>query len=51
MENKKYFTYNNVRIIISEHFKNDGKSIKEVIKDAICRETRLTPVKNLMAAS
>ena len=39
--NKQYFVHNGVKIIITEHFNENGKSIEDVIKDAVIREAQL----------
>lgn len=39
--NKQYFIHNGVKIIITEHFNDNGKSIEDVIKDAVLREAQL----------
>lgn len=38
--NKQYFIHNGTKIIISEHFNEHGKSLEDVIKDAISREAK-----------
>lgn len=38
--NEQYFEYKGTKIIITEHFNENGKSFEEVIKDAISREAR-----------
>lgn len=43
--NKQCFIHNGTRIIISEHFNEHGKSLEEIIKDAVSREAKSTPIK------
>jgi len=42
-QDKEYFLHNNTRIIITEHFQNKGKTITEIIKEAVAKEAKLTP--------
>lgn len=37
--NKNYFVYKGVKIVITEHFNRNGKSIEEIIKEAIIRDS------------
>ena len=39
-EEKKYFIHNKTRIIITEHFNENGKPLSEVIEDAIKRSCK-----------
>lgn len=39
-DDKHYFMHNSTKIVISEHFNERGKSLKEVIKNAIYKEER-----------
>ena len=39
-EEKKYFIHNKTRIIITEHFNENGKPLVEVIEDAIKRSCK-----------
>lgn len=39
---KQYFVHNGVKIIITEHFTEDGKCFGDIIKDAISRDARTT---------
>lgn len=43
--NKQYFIHNGTKIVISEHFNEHGKSLEDVIKDAINREAKSTSTK------
>ena len=36
-EEKKYFIHNKTRIIITEHFNENGKPLEEIIEEAIKR--------------
>lgn len=38
--NRQYFVHNGVKIIITEHFNENGKSFEDIIKDAIIRDSR-----------
>lgn len=40
-EEKKYFIHNKTRIIITEHFNENGKPFAEVIEDAIKRNSKI----------
>ena len=37
---KYYFEYGNVKIIISEHFSENGNSIQKIVEDAVLRDGR-----------
>lgn len=37
---KQYFEYKGVKILITEHFNRDGKSLEETIKEAIIRDSK-----------
>lgn len=37
---KQYFIHNSVKIIVTEHFNNNGKSFEDIIKDAIVRDAK-----------
>lgn len=37
---KQYFVHNGLKIIITEHFNEDGKSLEDVIKEAIIRDSK-----------
>ena len=41
-EGKDVFEHGNVRIIISEHFSEKGKSFESIIEDSIVREAKTT---------
>ena len=43
--NKQYFIHNRTKIIISEHFNKHGKSLEDVIKDAVSREAKSASTK------
>ncbi len=43
--NKQYFIHNGTKIVISEHFNEHGKSLEDVIKDAVSREAKSTSTK------
>lgn len=40
--NKQYFVHKGLKIIITEHFNESGKSFEDIIKDAIIRDARTT---------
>lgn len=42
---KQYFIHNGTKIVISEHFNENGKSLEEVIKDAVSRDARTITTK------
>ncbi len=50
MEKEKYFLHNGVRIKISEHFKENGKPITDIIKEAVRRDSNSLR-KNLLPAT
>lgn len=37
---RNYFVHGNVRIIINEHFADDGKSLENIIEESIVRHAR-----------
>lgn len=37
---KQYFEYKGFKIIITENFNRDGKSLEETIKEAIIRDSK-----------
>ncbi|MBR1599359.1 MAG: hypothetical protein IJ661_10695 [Lachnospiraceae bacterium] len=39
-EKPEYFIHGNVKIIISEHFQTDGKTLECIVEDAVMREAR-----------
>lgn len=39
-KSKQYFIHKGVKIIITEHFSENGKDFKNVIKEAIIRDVR-----------
>ena len=41
-DGKDVFEHGNVRIIISEHFSDKGKSFENIIEDSIVREAKTT---------
>ncbi|MBR1743104.1 MAG: hypothetical protein IJ733_14800 [Lachnospiraceae bacterium] len=40
-KNKAYFEYGNVRIIISEHFPENGDTMEKLVENAVLRDDRL----------
>lgn len=42
---KQYFIHNGTKIVITEHFNEHGKSLEDVIKDAVSREAKSTTAK------
>ena len=40
-ESKEYFEHGNIRIIINEHFNDEGKNYEELIEESIIRQARL----------
>ncbi len=38
--NSQYFVHKGLKIIITEHFSENGKSFEDIIKDAIIRDAR-----------
>lgn len=40
-EKKAYFEYGNVRIIISEHFPENGDTMEKLVENAVLRDGRL----------
>ena len=41
-EEKKYFIHNKTRIIITEHFNENGKPLEEIIENAIKRSCNVS---------
>ena len=39
-EKKDYFEYGNVKIIISEHFSENGNTMQKIVEDAVLRDGR-----------
>ena len=39
-ERKEYFEHGNIRIIINEHFNDEGKNYEELIEESIIRQAR-----------
>ena len=37
---KDYFEYGNVKIIISEHFSENGNTMQKIVEDAVLRDGR-----------
>ena len=48
-EDRQYFVHNGVKIVITEHFNEQGKKIEEIIKGAIEREVKLATPKEQIA--
>ena len=46
-EKKAYFEYGNVRIIISEHFPENGDTMEKLLENAVLRDGRLMKEKNM----
>ena len=39
-ERKEYFEHGNIRIIINEHFNDEGKNYEELIEESIIRQAK-----------
>ena len=39
-ERKEYFEHGNIRIIINEHFNDEGKNYEDLIEESIIRQAR-----------
>ena len=39
-ESKEYFEHGNIRIVINEHFNDEGKNYEELIEESIIRQAR-----------
>lgn len=39
-ERKEYFEHGNIRIIINEHFNDEGKRYEDLIEESIIRQAR-----------
>ncbi|MBO4846747.1 MAG: hypothetical protein J5525_10610 [Lachnospiraceae bacterium] len=39
-ERKEYFEHGNIRIIINEHFNDEGKNYENLIEESIIRQAR-----------
>lgn len=40
-ERKEYFEHGNIRIIINEHFNDEGKRYEDLIEESIIRQARV----------
>lgn len=39
-DKNEYFDHGNIRIIISEHFRQDGKPLESIIEESLIRQAR-----------